>query len=583
MDNRNNKRMEAAEVYKTEDGGQHWQKTHDKPLLIFPGIGWYFADMYVNPQNDAEIYGLGVRMATSSNGGKTFDLVAGNVTHLQPSIAQTLHLDHCELWINPLNPNHLILGNDGGLYVSYDKGKNWLHHNNIPAGEFYTITLDNQEPYNIYGGTQDDATAFGPAKEWNSTRTDVWKYLWIDSWSGGDGCVTQVDPEDPNTVYFSMQNGAIRRKDMAADTSKYISPRGIKLLRDKLQYNFVTPYFISPHAATTIYHGGNYLMKSINRGDSWEQISPDLAISANPAKKSTAAGMIAESRLQAGLLYVGTDHGAFWCSKNDGKDWMEYSKGIANQYISSVCPSNFQTSRVYTAMTGLNQDDLTAYLYVSEDYGETWQSITANLPNAPVNVILEDPLQENILYAGTQHGVYISMNRGQSWDLLGDDLPVVSVADLTIQEREQELVIATHGRGIYTFDLKVIYELADLGFPLEKDHLFTVPDAQFPKRRDTHRDIDKSTVEQVPISFWLKEAEAVELSVLGERDTVLWMQVMDGKQGLNQIRWDLVVERVESDRAYFVRYERYLESGGYWLQLKKGDAVLEQPFSVLGW
>ncbi len=583
MDNRDNKRMEAAEVYKTEDGGALWQKTHNKPLMIFPGIGWYFADMYVNPQNDEEIYGLGVRMANSTDGGKTFNLVAGNITHIQPSKAQTLHLDHCELWINPNNPNHLLLGNDGGLYVSYDKGENWLHHNNIPAGEFYTITLDNQYPYNIYGGTQDDATVFGPSKEWDATKTDAWKYLWVDAWSGGDGCVTQVDPDDPNTVYFSMQNGAIRKKDRAADTSKYISPRGVSLLKDKLQYNFVTPYFISPHDSKTIYHGGNHLMKSINRGDTWEQISPDLSIAANPAKKSTAAGMIAESKLEAGLLYVGTDHGAFWCSKNDGQDWAEYSSGLANRYIRSICPSNFQTARVYAAMTGLNEDDLTPYLYVSENYGETWQSITNNLPNAPINVILEDPSQENILYAGTHRGVYISMNRGQSWDLLGDDLPVVSIADLAIQEREQELVVATHGRGIYTFDLGVLYELANLGFPLESDHLFTVPDAQFPKRRDTHKDIDKSTIEKTVFSFWLVKADTVELVILDDSDSVVWTQEIVGHQGLNQFRWDLVVENVASDKAYFVEYERYLETGGYWLHLRKGDTVLEAAFSVLGW
>jgi len=233
-------------------------------------------------------------------------------------------------------------------------------------------------------------------------------------------------------------------------------------------------------------------------------------------------------------------------------------------------------------MTGLNEDDLTAYLYVSDNYGETWQSITANLPNAPVNVILEDPVHENVLYIGTHRGVYISMNQGASWELLGDDLPVVSVADLAIQEREQELVVATHGRGIYTFDLNVLYELADLGFPLETDHLFTIPDAQFPKRRDTHGDIDKSTVEKVVFSFWLVEADTVELVILDDSDTVVWSEEIEGQQGLNQFRWDLVVENVDSDTAYFVRYERYLERGGYWVQLKAGDAVLEGSFSVLG-
>ena len=274
-------------------------------------------------------------------------------------------------------------------------------------------------------------------------------------------------------------------------------------------------------------------------------------------------------------------HGAFWCSKNDGKYWTEYSEGLANQYIRSICPSTFQTARVYAAMTGINHDDLNAYLYVSDNSGETWQSITSNLPNAPVNVILEDPVHENILYAGTHRGVYISMNRGTAWDLLGDDLPVVSIADLAIQEQEQDLVVATHGRGIYTFDLGVIYELMELGFLLEKNHLFAVPNAQFPKRRDTHHDIDKSTVEKVAFSFWLMEADTVELIILDAAEKVLWSQEVNGHRGLNQFRWDLVLKRVDSDKAYFVAYERYLESGGYWLQLRKGDSVLEQPFSVL--
>nr|MBX2871751.1 hypothetical protein [Saprospiraceae bacterium] len=157
MDNLNLNKRRSAQVYKTEDGGKNWAQTHQEDLLIFPGIGWYFTDIYVNPRDDEEIYGLGVRMAHSANGGKNFDLVAGQVTHLNPNIAQTLHLDHCELWINPSNPDHLMLGNDGGLYVSHDRGKTWLHHNNIPTGEFYTITLDQEEPYRIFGGTQDDA------------------------------------------------------------------------------------------------------------------------------------------------------------------------------------------------------------------------------------------------------------------------------------------------------------------------------------------------------------------------------------------------------------------------------------------
>ena len=250
MDNRNQTEGNSAEVYQSLNGGVTWKKTHKDTLRIFPGnnIGWYFADIYVSPKNDDEINSLGVRMAHSKDGGKTFSTVGGNIQHLQPSPAQTLHLDHCELWINPINPNHLALGNDGGLYVTYDKGANWLHLNNIPTGEFYDITLDNQKPYNIYGGVQDNATVYGPAKEWNPHGQDVWKYLWIDAWSGGDGCVTQVDPNDHNTVYFSRQHGDGLRKDMNADTSITIGPSRKKVSNENnLKYNFVSPYFISPH------------------------------------------------------------------------------------------------------------------------------------------------------------------------------------------------------------------------------------------------------------------------------------------------------------------------------------------------
>ncbi len=215
----------AGEIYKTTDGGMTWQKTHSSDIMALSVVGWYFMDIYVNPSDDEEIFGLGVRLIHSTDGGQNFDYIGGEVHHLTPSPAQTLHLDHCELWINPDNPEELVLGNDGGLYHSYDKGASWLHLNNIPTGEFYDIEIDNAEPYTIYGGTQDDATVFGFSEEWNAKYNDRWRYLWIDAWSGGDGCITLVDPEDPNTVYFSMQNGGARRMDLEKGTSVSIRPR----------------------------------------------------------------------------------------------------------------------------------------------------------------------------------------------------------------------------------------------------------------------------------------------------------------------------------------------------------------------
>jgi len=588
IDNRNETEGNSAEVYQSMNGGVTWKRSHNDTLRIFPGnnIGWYFADIYVNPKNDDEIYSLGVRMAHSKDGGKTFSTVGGNIQHLQPSPAQTLHLDHCELWINPFNPNHLALGNDGGLYVSYDKGANWLHLNNIPTGEFYDITLDDQKPYNIYGGVQDNATVYGPAKEWNPHKHDPWKYLWIDPWSGGDGCVTQVDPEDPNTVYFSRQHGDGLRKDMAADTSITIGPSRKKTSKENnLRYNFVSPYFISPHDSKTLYHGANHVIKSSDRGNSWQIISGNIAESSKPEKNSWAAGAIAESELQPGLLYVGTDHGAFWISKNSGKVWKEFSDGLPNAYIRSIQPSNFKKSRVYLTMTGINYDDLNNYMFVSENYGKTWNSITADLPNDPANVIQEDPVYKNILYAGCYRGVYISINRGKSWNLLGNNMPAVSVADLAIQKRENELVAGTHGRGIYYLNLNPIHRAFQLNSNEKKGHhLFDIPHAQYPKQMDTSRDMDQSTITKLPISFWVPQKGKVNISIIdqSEKNTIWEMDFMASK-GLNQLRWDLVIETQDSDLPYFRRYQKYIKPGIYGLQLKTDNKTMQKNLTVINY
>ncbi len=585
MDNRNETEGNSAEVYQSMNGGVTWKRSHNDTLRIFPGnnIGWYFADIYVNPKNDEEIYSLGVRMAHSKDGGKTFSTVGGNIQHLQPSPAQTLHLDHCELWINPFNPNHLALGNDGGLYVSYDKGANWLHLNNIPTGEFYDITLDNQKPYNIYGGVQDNATVYGPAKEWNPHGHDPWKYLWIDAWSGGDGCVTQVDPEDPNTVYFSRQHGDGLRKDMAADTSITIGPSRKKTSKENnLRYNFVSPYFISPHDSKTLYHGANHVIKSSDRGDSWQIISGNIAESSKPEKKSWAAGAIAESELQPGLLYVGTDHGAFWISKNSGKAWKEFSDGLPNAYIRSIQPSKFKKSRVYLTMTGINYDDLNNYMFVSENYGKTWNSITADLPNDPANVIQEDPVYENILYAGCYRGVYISVNRGKSWNLLGNNMPAVSVADLAIQKRENELVAGTHGRGIYYLSLNPIHQAFQLNTN-EKDgyHLFDIPSAQYPKQMDTSKDMDQSTITKLPISFWIPQKGIINISIIDQKEkNTIWEMDFMASKGLNQLRWDLVIETQLSDLPYFRRYQKYIKPGIYGLQVQTDKKTMQKNLTV---
>ncbi len=571
VDNLNRGEEAAAEMYRSTDGGGRWMRTHKDDLMIFGRIGWYFTRCYVNPQDDEEIFALGIRIAHSRDGGRTFGLIGGDVYHLFPSPAEPLHLDHCSMWINPRNPNHLAVGNDGGCYVSYDKGKTWLHHNNFPTGEFYDISVDNQSPYNVYGGVQDDASVFGPAREWDPRFPDGWKYIWLDAWSGGDGCYTMPDPQDPDTVYFSSQNGGIMRKDMRADRSKRIQPRLPKGHSGTLQYNFVAPYLISHHNPLSLYHGGNYVFRSVNRGDSWDLISPDLSKSAINNKISTALGALAESRMIPGLLYAGTDRGAFWVTRDDGENWTEYSAGLPDRYIRSICPSRFSRSRVYVALTGINDDDLANHLFASEDYGRTWKSITANLPGEPANVILEDPVNENILYAGLYRGVYVSTNRGLTWSLLGREMPAASVSDLVIQEREMELVAATYGRGVYKTGIRPIQQAHRPGASWSNT-LFETPVAFLPWINDTHRDRRASTMEKLPITFLMTRPAEVTIQVVDGKGKEIWSTPFSAKRGFNQLRWDLVTSRTDSPQPYFFRYEVFAEAGNYKIRIK-GDSI----------
>lgn len=571
VDNRNKKNRQYAEVYRTLDGGRSWKRTHEEELRIFSRIGWYFADCYVNPKDDDEVFGLGVRAAHSTDGGRTFDLIGGDVFHFFPNRAEVLHLDQCEMWIDPENPDHLALGNDGGLYVSYNKGKSWMHHNNIPAGEFYDIAVDNQDPYYVYGGTQDDSSVYGPAMEWNPKYQDEWRYVWLDAWAGGDGCYTMADPQDPNIVYSSSQNGGIFRKDMRADRSVGIRPRLPEGHKGRLAYHFIAPYIISRYDASTLYHAGNYVFKSKNKGDSWDLISPDLSESAFPEKKSLAAGAIAESPHTPGVLFVGTDRGAFWVTRDDGKNWTERSEGLSDGYIRSICPSRFKKERVYVSVTGINYDDLKNHLYVSEDGGKAWRSIVSDLPDEVAYVILEDPVNENILYAGLYRGVYISVDRGGSWSLLGPGMAATAISDLVIQEREMDLVVGTHGRGIYKMNLRPIQQAFEKGIP-QADLIFDVPVARLPWINDSHRDPRMRTAEKVPITFFLAEDKDVALRVIDEKGEAIWKKRLKGAKGFNQFRWDLVTQRNESPEAYFNRYLEFASAGTYVIQIV-GDGI----------
>jgi len=576
-----NREQNPGEVYRSLDGGQHWQRTHKQDLEINSRIGWYFSDCYLNPLDDDEIYALGVRIAHSTDGGQTFGLIAGEVTHRVSSPAETLHLDHCEMWIDPVRPDCLILGNDGGLYTSQDRGRSWLHHNSMAVGEFYDIAVDNGDPYLIYGGLQDNASVRGPARErqLGSNGPDAWEYVWLDPWCGGDGCYTVPDPVDLETVYFSSQHGGLRRKHVPTDRSTAIGPRLPRDHKGSLRHNFIAPYLVSAHDHRVLYHGGNFVMRSPDRGDSWQVMSPDLSQSKFPDRRGVAAGAIAESALQQGLLYCGTDRGAFWVTKNDGEEWLEHSEGLPPCYIRSICPSRFDASRVYVTVTGINTDDLSAYVFASEDHGVTWRPIRANLPNEVAYAIAEDPRYQNVLYAAMYRGVYVSIDRGESWSLLGRGMPGVAVADLVIQERESDLIAATHGRGVYRLNLAPLYWLLDNGGA--SNALLPSPTAYRPRSDDTTPRPRKSGEERVPITFFLTEAADVTMTIADAKGAILFTHLMAGRRGLNQFRWDLVTARRGSPKPYFLGQVTFLPAGSYQLRIAGQEIDLRGGIEVV--
>jgi hypothetical protein len=288
-----------------------------------------------------------------------------------------------------------------------------------------------------------------------------------------------------------------------------------------------------------------------------------------------------ESRREKGLLYAGTDHGAFWVSRNDGAQWEEYSDGISNGYIRSISPSRHKDGLVYMAMTGLNYDDLNGYLYVSVNYGKTWKALNSGLPNEPVNVVLEDPSNGSILYAGTIRGVYVSVNYGKDWAYLGVGMPGCAIADLEIHEPTMDLVAATHGRGIYKINMAPIQKMASNGFLSSEDRIFPVAHGKTPWFNSFGQDPDHRTFEKVDVAFWVSKPQAISLSLKAKDNKEAWTVSYLAKEGFNQYRWDMIQKREASDFPYFTRYEWFVAPGKYTWQLKVGSVTYDQPWEVV--
>lgn len=452
-----NKSIIGCEVYRSEDAGMSWKKTHDKPIAIFNTYGYYFGKIYVSPLDDKKVFTLGFFTQMSNDGGKTFKTIdKGNV-----------HPDHHALWINPVKDSHIINGNDGGLNISYDNGDNWFKANTPAVGQFYAITVDNAKPYNVYGGLQDNGSWWGPSNH----KEDVG---WIDNGeygfkglNGGDGMQAQVDTRDNNTIYSGSQFGFYSRMQKNGKETKSVRPTH-KLGEYPLRFNWQTPILLSQHNQDILYIGTNRFHRSLNKGDSIQTLSADLTNGAKTGDVPFATlTTISESPLKFGLLYIGTDDGNIQRSNDGGYTFTTLGKpakktpGLPQElYVSRVVASAYKENRVYVTLNGYRNDHFNAYVFVSEDFGTTWKQIGNDLPAEPVNVIREDPKNDSILYVGTDGGVYASINAGNSFMMMNNGLPKsIPVHDIAIQKRDNEMVLATHGRSLYVTKLDDIQKL----------------------------------------------------------------------------------------------------------------------------
>jgi photosystem II stability/assembly factor-like uncharacterized protein len=452
--------IKGATVYRTDDGGATWTQTsgltpQQKSLMERHSgtYGWVFGQIRVDPNDPNTSYIMGVPFSVSTDGGKTYASV------------RSPGGDNHALWIDPANSNYLLKGFDQGVAVSYDKGKNWRYFQDVlPLAQFFNINYDMATPFKVYGSMQDHGSFrakvdLGPGRD----RIPAQKF---ENAPGGEGSNHAIDPSNPDIVYSAGFYGTISRAeyDKPGPFPGYPFTKGLLPVlyenEPPLRGQWLAPFVLSPHNPNILYHGMQYVFRSLDRGDTWERISPDLTTN-DPATRGDIRYQtlfaISESPIKHGLIYAGTDDGRLWVTKDGGKAWQETTAGLApGKWMSRVVASAYKLGTVYLTQNGKRDDDFTPYVWKSTDYGKTWTSIAAGIPVGPVNVIREDPVNENILYVGTDMGAYVTTDGGKTWMVLGGNLPTAYVHDLIIHPRDNVVVIATHGRGMWAIDANTV-------------------------------------------------------------------------------------------------------------------------------
>ncbi len=551
------------QLYRSDDAGATWRKVAPSAVAAPAGGAsaataqgggragrftggnppYYYGQVRVDPNDAEHVYILSVGVTHTTDGGKTW------------STPFNFGGDNHALWINPADSRHMVLGYDHGMGITFDGGQNWYHPDNKPLAQFYAIGYDMATPYNVYGGLQDNGSVKGP-----STRRGGGAIPFEDWYrtGGGDGMYNVVDPSS-RWLYNESQFGAIQRVDLATGQSKGIGYRRAAN-QPALRYNWNAPILISPHNSDMIYHGANVLLRSSNRGESWSEISPDLTVNDSTRRNGTGNIQYAtitsvdESRIIPGVLWVGTDDGNVQLSRDAGRTWTNLTARIAGHpgyWVSRVIASQHDAAVAYVTVTGFRNDDFRPFVWKTADYGQTWTSIAGNLPNEAINVIREDARNPNLLFIGTDQGLFASIDGGRAWTRMKNGIPTNPVHDLQIHPRDNEVIVGTHGRGIFIGDIAPLQEMTPAVLA-SAAHLFEPqPAIQWgPEMRTVTASANfngESKPNGVMIRYFLKSAEKdVKVRVY---DGARMIAEVDAPKsaGVNSVRWNMQARRERTD------------------------------------
>jgi photosystem II stability/assembly factor-like uncharacterized protein len=545
----------GGEVYRTDDGGRTWKKTNAAGDDVSSKAGYSFNQIRVDQQNDGKILINCDSLISSTDGGKTF----AGLDWSRRGLFASAFGDFRSMWIDPDDSNRMIMGSDGGVHVSYDGGKTADHYYNLPGGEIYAIDLDMEDPYHVYAGLQDHDSWKGPV---NGPHGRVGPEDWV-TVGDNDGMYNRVDPTDSRWVYNSIQWGGQYRADQATHTRKSIVPTR-PAGPPPLRFNWTPPLLLSPHNPAIVYTGAQVLFRSLDRGDHWQEISPDLTT--NDPEKISPPGMtvqfctlttLSESPLQAGVIWAGADDGKVQVTTDHGASWTDVTARLAaagapsHYWTTRVLASRFAPGTAYVTKSGRRYDELKTVVMKTLDFGKTWTTVAGNLPDRSLDVVVEDPKDEEILFVGSDRGVFATVDGGRKWVAFKGNMPTVPVTDMVIHPRDHDLVVATYGRGLFVTNVAWLAEAKEGA--LQKDvHLFAIrpravpregPWGNFELYGDRHLIVPNDDGVNVDFFLMSKPADKVKVTIADAAGTTVRTLEAEGRAGLNRVTWDVTAGR----------------------------------------